>query len=74
MRRSLGGSSEAGTHGVPTRSWVPNRLRDVEVGGVGLRTPRIHCGTSAILLGVFVRKQAVPMVYDTSKREEGFEA
>ena len=74
MQRSLRGSPGAGTHGVPTRSWVLNRLRDVEVDAEGLSIPKIHCDTSAILLGVFVRKQAVSMVYDTSKRAEGFGA
>ena len=68
MQRLLRGSPKAGKHGVPTRSWILNRLRDVGVDAEGLRTSKIHCDTSAILLGVFVRRQAVPMVYDTLKR------
>lgn len=74
MQRSLRGSPEAGIHGVPIRPWVPNRLRDVKVEAEGVRTPKIHCNTVTSLPGVFVRKQAAPMVYDVPKRAEGFGA
>ena len=74
MQRLLRGSPKAGKHGVPTRSWILNRLRDVGVDAEGLRTSKIHCDAATNLLGVFVRKQAVSMVYDTSKSAEGFGA
>ena len=74
MQRSLRGSPETGTHGVPTRPWVLDRLRDVKANAEGLRTPKIHCDAATNLLGVFVQRQAVPMVYDTPKRAEGFGA
>ena len=47
---------------------------NVKVNAEGLRTPKIHCDAATNLLGVFVRRQAVPMVYDTSKSAEGFGA
>ena len=47
-------------------------VEGVEMDAEGLRIPKIHCDTATILLGAFVRRQVVPMVYDIPKREEGF--
>lgn len=38
----------------------------------GLRIPKIHCDAATNLLGVFVQRQAVPMVYDIPKHTERF--
>lgn len=43
-----------------------------EGGGREGENPKIHCNTATNLLGVFVQRQAIPMVYDTPKRAEGF--
>ena len=68
------GEAPKSAHGVPTRPWLLNRLRDVEADAEGLRTPQIHCDAFTILLGVFMQRQAIPMVYDAPKRTEGFGA
>ena len=71
---SLRESPKTGTHGVPTRPWIRNRLKYVEVETEGLKTPKFTATPPPVLPSVCVQKQAVPLVYDVPKSAEGFGA
>ena len=58
--RSLKGCPETGTHGVPIRPWVLDRLRECEGECRGVENPQIHCDAATNLLGVFMQRQAIP--------------
>ena len=73
LRRSPGGGSEVGTHGVPIRPWGLNRLRDVEVEAEGLRTPKIHCDPSTVFAKHLRTGTGHVLVYDAPKREGGIQ-